>query len=189
MYDLREVPLSSIALVTDQVIKLDVPLNTAHRISAMNRALQALIPIHATFSSSSSSSSSSPEGEGIREAEWTKLRRLDFQEALRNRDSYARKTTQHLTLLTSPDFTANYAMVARYKTLSLELERTLRLQSDENLELLPDYEQRVAVLKTLRYVDPITESVLLKGRVACEVNSANELVLTELILENVLVDI
>jgi antiviral helicase SKI2 len=70
----------------------------------------------------------------------------------------------------------------------LELERLLRLQSDENLELLPDYHQRVNVLKTLRYIDPVTESVLLKGRVACEVNSANELVLTELILENVLVE-
>ncbi|SPO20957.1 probable SKI2 - antiviral protein and putative helicase [Ustilago trichophora] len=181
VYDLREVPLSSISLVTDQSIKLDVPLITAHRISAMNRALDLLVPLHTTYSTSASE-------DAIREAEWSKLRRLDFQEALRARDSYARKTLQHLSLLTSPEFSSDYAMVARYKTLTLELEKVLRLQSDENLELLPDYEQRVSVLKTLRYVDPITESVLLKGRVACEVNSANELVLTELILENVLVD-
>ena len=179
VYDLREVPLSSIALVTDQSIKLDVPLITAHRISAMNRALALLVPLRASFSSADGT---------LHEAEWSKLRRLDFQEAVRSRDSYARKTTQHLSLLSAPDFGANYALVARYKTLTLELEQTLRLQSDENLELLPDYEQRVAVLKTLRYIDPVTESVLLKGRVACEVNSANELVLTELILENVLVD-
>lgn len=180
VYDLREVPLSSISLVTDQTIKIDVALITAHRISAMNRALEALLPIRTTFASA--------DAHEIREAEWTKLRRLDFQEALRSRDLYASKTTQHLHLLSSPTFTSDYALVARYKPIIRELERTLRLQSDENLELLPDYHQRVSVLKTLRYIDPITESVLLKGRVACEVNSANELVLTELILENVLTE-
>lgn len=56
--------------------------------------------------------------------------------------------------------------------------------SDENLELLPDYHQRIQVLKTLRFIEPLNESVLLKGRVACEINSVDELVLTELILNN-----
>lgn len=56
--------------------------------------------------------------------------------------------------------------------------------SDQNLELLPDYEQRIEVLKALRFIDPVSESVLLKGRVACEINSANELILTELVLDN-----
>lgn len=181
VYDLREVSLSSISLVTEQTIKLDVALITAHRISAMNRALESLLPIRESFATTT-------QAEGIREAEWTKLRRLDFQEALRSRDSYASKTHQHLSLLDSPTFSTDYALVSTYKTITRTLEQTLKLQSDENLELLPDYHQRVSVLKTLRYIDPITESVLLKGRVACEVNSANELVLTELILENVLVE-
>jgi superfamily II RNA helicase len=57
--------------------------------------------------------------------------------------------------------------------------------SDQNLELIPDYEQRVDVLKDLKFIDQ-NSTVLLKGRVACEINSANELVLTELILENTL---
>lgn len=77
--------------------------------------------------------------------------------------------------------------------------------SDQNLELIPDYEQRIEVLKELKFIDD-NSTVLLKGRVACEVrflhfftliayilteldsqiNSANELVLTELILENTL---
>lgn len=59
--------------------------------------------------------------------------------------------------------------------------------SDQNLELLPDYESRVQVLKRLRFIDD-NSTVLLKGRVACEINSANELILTELILENILKD-
>jgi len=57
--------------------------------------------------------------------------------------------------------------------------------SEQNLELIPDYEQRVEVLKELRFIDE-NSTVLLKGRVACEINSANELILKELILENTL---
>ncbi len=42
------------------------------------------------------------------------------------------------------------------------------LISDQNLELLPDYDQRVQVLKTLNYVSS-SGTVELKGRIACEV--------------------
>jgi antiviral helicase SKI2 len=40
--------------------------------------------------------------------------------------------------------------------------------SNQNLELLPDYEQRIEVLKDLKFIDE-NSTVLLKGRVACEV--------------------
>lgn len=40
--------------------------------------------------------------------------------------------------------------------------------SEQNLELLPDYEQRIVVLKELGFIDD-NSTVLLKGRVACEV--------------------
>ena len=40
--------------------------------------------------------------------------------------------------------------------------------SDQNLELIPDYEQRIEVLKELKFIDD-NSTVLLKGRVACEV--------------------
>lgn len=40
--------------------------------------------------------------------------------------------------------------------------------SDQNLELIPDYEQRIEVLKELKFIDE-NSTVLLKGRVACEV--------------------
>lgn len=77
--------------------------------------------------------------------------------------------------------------------------------SEQNLELLPDYEQRIAVLQDLEFIDE-NSTVLLKGRVACEVrlatargsftrannfvceqiNTGHELILTELILDNFL---
>ncbi|KAF5093609.1 hypothetical protein D0Z03_002346 [Geotrichum reessii] len=55
----------------------------------------------------------------------------------------------------------------------------------ENMDLLPDYEQRIEVLKELNYIDD-EQNVLLKGRVACEINTGFELIITELVLDNFL---
>ncbi len=41
--------------------------------------------------------------------------------------------------------------------------------ADQNLQLLPDYEQRICVLKDLGFVDE-NSRVQLKGKVACEVS-------------------
>ena len=41
--------------------------------------------------------------------------------------------------------------------------------SDQNLQLLPDYEQRISVLKALGFIDQHSR-VELKGKVACEVS-------------------
>ena len=60
------------------------------------------------------------------------------------------------------------------KTL-LESIATLKLAlSDQNLELLPDYEQRIGVLKELRFINE-NQTVQLKGRVACEVISSTQM--------------
>lgn len=80
-----------------------------------------------------------------------------------------------------------------------DLEQTARLRaklaqlsaaaSDDSLQLMPDYLQRVTVLRRLGYIGgdaPTGGEVRLKGRAACEVNTTDSLVLTELIFENVL---
>lgn len=46
-----------------------------------------------------------------------------------------------------------------------------QLMSDQNLQLLPDYGQRINVLKDLGFIDD-NSRVELKGKVACEVSSA-----------------
>lgn len=43
-----------------------------------------------------------------------------------------------------------------------------QLLSDQNLQLLPDYEQRLQVLRDLDFIDEGSR-VQLKGKVACEV--------------------
>jgi antiviral helicase SKI2 len=55
------------------------------------------------------------------------------------------------------------------KTLLANIASLKLALSDQNLELLPDYEQRIGVLAELRFIDE-NQTVQLKGRVACEVH-------------------
>jgi antiviral helicase SKI2 len=55
-----------------------------------------------------------------------------------------------------------------------------QLMSDQNLQLLPDYEQRILVLKALGFVDD-SSRVQLKGKVACEVFPHNSTIHPNLI--------
>ena len=59
----------------------------------------------------------------------------------------------------------------REKTLLASIASLKLALSDQNLELLPDYEQRIGVLKELKFIDE-SQTVQLKGRVACEVLSS-----------------
>ncbi|CAK7896068.1 antiviral helicase Ski2p [[Candida] anglica] len=84
-------------------------------------------------------------------------------------------------------FKTHYYELYKQDHLKSEIASLQRLISDENLELLPDYEQRLDVLQELGFIDH-NHNVVLKGRVACEVNSGWELVVTELVLDNFLGD-
>lgn len=58
--------------------------------------------------------------------------------------------------------------------------------STANLALFPDYQQRLRVLRMLNYVEQDRDTVALKGRAACEMNTCHELLATEAIFGNVL---
>jgi antiviral helicase SKI2 len=60
-------------------------------------------------------------------------------------------------------------LVHERKVVEASLQQLKLALSDQNLELLPDYESRVEVLKRLSFIDQ-NATVLLKGRVACEVS-------------------
>ena len=45
---------------------------------------------------------------------------------------------------------------------------------------MPEFNQRVAVLHEMGYISP-DDTVAVKGRVACEINSGSEIVATEMI--------
>ncbi|OZJ02181.1 hypothetical protein BZG36_04323 [Bifiguratus adelaidae] len=123
---------------------------------------------------------------GITEYDWSKLRELEFQESAKEK---YRLLSRLMTFQCNqcPDLDEHYAVVHTQKVLQHRLDDLKHTISDQNLELLPDYEQRVEVLKLMNFIDE-NGTVQLKGRVACEINSADELLLTELILNNTLAD-
>ena len=178
VYDLREVPLSSIVGLTSHVIKVEQSMVMALRISAMQRTVEQLLPLIVEMAHQPS----------FPEVDWSKMRRIDFQEAIKEREKYQERIEnyflQHGFVTLHESFSKEYDMTHHRKILEMEIARLKRSLSDENLELLPDYHQRIEVLKRMRFIDPTSENVLHKGRVACEINSVDELVSTELILDN-----
>lgn len=152
-----------------------------HVIRSMRAAVQLLGEVVKSWIIDSERGSSDRK---VPEVDWRKMKGLEFQETLQSRGVLERLNKGRSCLL-CPDFDVHYEVLHGEKVLRGTLDRLRHALSDQNLELLPDYEQRLGVLRELRFIDE-NSTVLLKGRVACEINSTNELVLTELILENTL---
>jgi antiviral helicase SKI2 len=58
---------------------------------------------------------------------------------------------------------------------------------DEHLSLFSDFQNRVKVLETLNYVEKVSNTPNIKGRIACEINTCpDELLVTEIIFNNIL---
>lgn len=78
----------------------------------------------------------------------------------------------------------SFKQLSKESKLEHKLEMLKIATSDESLQLMPDYKQRVEVLGKLGYIDGT--SVRLKGRAACEVNTCESIILTELVFEKIL---
>ncbi|KAJ3535718.1 hypothetical protein NMY22_g6357 [Coprinellus aureogranulatus] len=174
-YELKAVPITSVVLVTDRTVKVDVTgIVDTHLISRMSDGVKALRALAEEWIANRT----------IPEVGWERLRAFEFQENLRLRES-AIQSLQATMCLQCPQFQDHYGLMHRRKVLQSQIAQLKLALSDQNLELIPDYEQRISVLKDLKFIDE-NSTVQLKGRVACEakINSANELVLTEIIFEN-----
>ena len=115
-----------------------------------------------------------------------RIKEVQIRDTIELREQY-RETINASHCLSCPDFVKHFTMCHDEWLIKENILQLRQLMSDQNLQLLPDYEQRILVLKDLGFVDD-SSRVQLKGKVACEIHSADELVLTELILENVLSD-
>ncbi|KFX88195.1 hypothetical protein V490_07774 [Pseudogymnoascus sp. VKM F-3557] len=118
------------------------------------------------------------------ELDWSKIKDMTTRELLEKRRQVA-EAAQQGACISCPEFLKHYAMRQDEWVIKENIHQLRQLMSDQNLQLLPDYEQRIQVLRDLSFIDE-TSRVELKGKVACEIHSADELVLTELILDNVL---
>ncbi|CCH46129.1 antiviral helicase SKI2 [Wickerhamomyces ciferrii] len=120
------------------------------------------------------------------EIDWNKFATLKLHELVKEREDIIQVIAQN-PVIEDPNFTKKFNKIHEKYQISQEIDSLKAMLSDENLELLPDYEQRLEVLKELGFVDH-NLNVVMKGRVACEVNSGWELVVTELVLDNFLGD-
>ncbi|KAI2632903.1 DSHCT domain-containing protein [Xylaria nigripes] len=120
------------------------------------------------------------------EVSFSNIKNLNLQEIIQKRQQAA-VTIEQTATMHCHKFVKHFAMCHDQWLIKEHISTLRQALSDQNLQLLPDYEQRIEVLKDLSFVDAETR-IQLKGKVACEIHSADELVLTELILENVLAD-
>ncbi|KAL4400169.1 Antiviral helicase Ski2 [Malassezia pachydermatis] len=184
-----EVSLSKIALVTSFIESIPAASIQSRRPSALRRGIELLRPSIEQISEHLTKAGDNAALAVVDlEVDWARLRRLDFHDARKERNMALESLITVQGIMTHDDFVREFRLMHKRKSLTREMTRVSALLSNENLELLPDYHQRIDVLKALRFIDPDSETVLLKGRVACEIKSANELILTELILDNTFVE-
>ncbi|EON95779.1 putative antiviral helicase ski2 protein [Phaeoacremonium minimum UCRPA7] len=120
------------------------------------------------------------------EMDLSKIKSLQLQEIIGKRKQ-AEITASSSEAVSCKHFIKHFAMCHDQWLIKEHITQLRQSLSDQNLQLLPDYEQRIEVLKDLGFIDE-SSRIQLKGKVACEIHSGDELVLTELILDNVLAD-
>ncbi|KAG9305006.1 hypothetical protein G9A89_007409 [Geosiphon pyriformis] len=173
---ITDINSNDIAIVTKTTIKFDFELVFEKREEAeIHKVVQKLLRY-----------AIETQTVGIIENDWSKIKELEFQTQWKEKITLMSKL-DHYQCTKCPDLNEHYGMIHGERLLKLKVEELRHTISDQNLELLPDYEQRMAVLRQLNYIDQ-NGTVQLKGRVACEINSADELIITELILDNILGD-
>eukprot|EP01130_Rhizamoeba_saxonica_P018639 TRINITY_DN9399_c0_g1_i1.p1 TRINITY_DN9399_c0_g1~~TRINITY_DN9399_c0_g1_i1.p1 ORF type:complete len:789 (-),score=199.19 TRINITY_DN9399_c0_g1_i1:2391-4757(-) len=86
---------------------------------------------------------------------------------------------------TCPHLKEQFDLVDKQEKANKKIEAMKFMLSEESLNLKPDFDARVAVLKQLKYISD-TKIIQLKGKVAREVSTINELIATEIIFENLL---
>jgi len=113
-----------------------------------------------------------------------KMRELEYAEAYVEKSRLQQAIISHRSHR-CPRLEEQLSLVEECERLDEKLEKLRYLLSDENLQQAPEFKQRMEVLRTLHYIDE-DGAVQLKGRVACEINTGDELLSTELILRGVL---
>ena len=169
--------LSDVVCVTRTVIRIDQPLKALNDSNTAQKLVDdELIPLLKSWNY-----------EDWDEINWAKLMKSISIRNILDARRKAADEVQESKCISCPKFIQHYVMQHDEWLIKENIAQLRQLMSDQNLQLLPDYEQRVTVLKELGFIDE-NSRVELKGKVACEIHTADELVLTELILENVLAD-
>ncbi|OLL22398.1 putative ATP-dependent RNA helicase, partial [Neolecta irregularis DAH-3] len=109
------------------------------------------------------------------ETSWLKSKDVELQELVAKYEG-ALVGIEKSHCIKCPKFSSHFAALHQIETVRLQIHDLRQTMSDQNLELMPDYQQRLAVLRDLEFINE-----------DANINSANSLVITELVLENLLV--
>jgi antiviral helicase SKI2 len=151
------VPISDVECVTDTLIKSDGTFKALNNKKEKQKlAEDKLIPLCKSWTY-----------RDWEEVNWRKIKDLSLQNVLDARAKEAAEA-QNRKCLTCPKFMQHFTMQHDEWLVKENIAQLRQLMSDQNLQLLPDYEQRISVLKELGFVDEGSR-VELKGKVACEV--------------------
>ncbi|CAG8959845.1 hypothetical protein HYFRA_00001754 [Hymenoscyphus fraxineus] len=167
-----QIPVADIECLTHTVVKGVIP-DIFHGGEGYQKAKDQLHRICSSW-----------ERDQWNELDTDKIKNLALRDILAKRWEQS-GIAQKAKCLECPQFIKHFAMCHDQWLITENITQLRQLMSDQNLQLLPDYEQRLQVLRDLSFIDEGSR-VELKGKVACEIHSADELVLTELILDNVL---
>lgn len=165
------IPLTAIEMVTRIRIKVDVTALLHSNPIALGECVKDLRSI-VHFQAQ------------LNETSWGAIRSAHIRLKMEERDKLLEQIAKSKAI-ECPTFVASFKMDFESFKIQRNIENLQQLISSENMDLLPDYEQRIEVLKELNYIDK-DQNVLLKGRVACEISSGYELIITELVLDNFL---
>lgn len=110
---------------------------------------------------------------------------MDTTNSLSRYSNYLRQvTSSSIECLKCPHFPEHFKQYEQRVTLVAQLESLKYKFSSESLELLPEYKQRIVVLQKLNFLDE--HLVLLPKGLMASCISDNELMITELVLDNLL---
>ncbi|ESO92823.1 hypothetical protein LOTGIDRAFT_232926 [Lottia gigantea] len=115
-----------------------------------------------------------------------RIKDIDYMEQFRSLE-YLHDSFKDFQCVHCPNFLEHFNEIRKNMELKMKYKELRYLLSDDSLILLPEYQQRIEVLRALNYIDE-HNTVQLKGRVACEI-STHELIINELVFENILTDL
>lgn len=151
------IPLTDIDCITKTVVRIDIDGLLTDKERGNCHTDKEILQIFESWQSSHWD-----------EMDWSRIKELTIREILE------RRKQEHLTIdnarsLECSLFVHHFSMRHDEWIITENIAQLRQLMSDQNLQLLPDYEQRIAVLKDLGFVDE-NSRVELKGKVACEVS-------------------
>jgi len=176
-WEVFQLPLASISRITKEKLKVDVSklVEKADRVS-LTTTIQQLLRLLERFPLGP------PEMDPFKEL---KLTSMDFVDKYNKRNQLAKRMASS-KCQNCPKLSEQYSLMDKHARLRSHLNALRFALSEENLQLMPEFQQRLSVLHKLHYIGE-DKTVLIKGRVAREINTVtDELIATELIFENVL---